>query len=242
MNLYDSIIEKIDALTGNGAKRVFKYDESKAWRETKEFELILQKDMAYELGGDNKPAVNFTCVTTNADFFNGDEVVVIGEDLPKLAGSVPYARIAVLLTDELGNSELEDNEAIFRSVQAMDFVKYRVYPEGYMVRTSGQTGREQVRISKKALKEGMNFEKIGATFIKRYKVNKQVKNVKLIFVTDPNADYKGLTDSAKKVYDITHSLSKILEGLPTECASCSIKEICDEVEGMKELHFGKKSK
>ena len=26
--------------------------------------------------------------------------------------------------------------------------------------------------------------------------------------------------------------------MPTDCGSCSLKPICDEVEGMKELHFG----
>ena len=35
------------------------------------------------------------------------------------------------------------------------------------------------------------------------------------------------------------SLSKILEGMPTDCGSCNLKAICDEVEGMRELHFGK---
>lgn len=41
--------------------------------------------------------------------------------------------------------------------------------------------------------------------------------------------------------DITMTLSKILEGMPTDCGACNLKPICDEVEGMKELHFGKES-
>ncbi|MCF0140972.1 MAG: carbon monoxide dehydrogenase, partial [Mogibacterium sp.] len=64
----------------------------------------------------------------------------------------------------------------------------------------------------------------------------------LIFITAEDADYKELIASAKKVSDITRTLSKILEGMPTDCHSCSLKDICDEVEGMKELHFGKKAK
>ena len=42
----------------------------------------------------------------------------------------------------------------------------------------------------------------------------------------------------KTVRDITMSLSKILEGMPTDCGSCNLKPICGEVEGMRELHFG----
>ena len=36
----------------------------------------------------------------------------------------------------------------------------------------------------------------------------------------------------------------ILEGMPEDldCASCSFKPVCDEVEGLKELHFGKAGK
>jgi hypothetical protein len=28
--------------------------------------------------------------------------------------------------------------------------------------------------------------------------------------------------------------------MPTDCSACRLKPICDEVEGMKELHFGQK--
>ena len=49
---------------------------------------------------------------------------------------------------------------------------------------------------------------------------------------------KALKPNAKKVDDITKTLSHILDGLPTDCGHCSLKPVCDEVEGMKELHFG----
>ena len=38
--------------------------------------------------------------------------------------------------------------------------------------------------------------------------------------------------------DVTGTLTHILEVLPTDCSVCALKDICDEVEGMKELHFG----
>lgn len=65
--------------------------------------------------------------------------------------------------------------------------------------------------------------------------------VKLIFVTAPDADFKALQAAAKTTKDITLTLAKILEGMPTDCGSCNLKPICDEVEGMKELHFGKEA-
>ena len=62
----------------------------------------------------------------------------------------------------------------------------------------------------------------------------------MIFVTDPGADFAAARKSAKDVKNITMSLSQILKGMPTDCGSCNLKPICDEVEGMKELHFGRK--
>lgn len=47
-----------------------------------------------------------------------------------------------------------------------------------------------------------------------------------------------MKDNAKKAHDITDTLTHILEGLSTDCSVCALKDICDEVEGMKELHFG----
>ena len=47
-----------------------------------------------------------------------------------------------------------------------------------------------------------------------------------------------MRDLAKKCNAAASTLSHIMEGLPTDCSICSLKGICDEVEGMKELHFG----
>lgn len=242
MNLFDSIIEQISNMTGKTEPKRYDYNPAKSWEETGEFELILQKEMAYELGGNGKQAVNCTCVTTTPGFADKDEIIVFGPDLSEIKDASSYARIAILHTDEIGEEGATDTEKVFRSIQAMDFVKYRLFPKGFMVRASGQTNREQIRISKKAVKDGISFEKIGDTFITKYKQNKAVKSVKLIFITAEDADYAGLLKSAGKVTEITQSLSQIMKGLPTECGSCGLREICDEVEGLRELHFGNKNK
>jgi len=242
MNLFDNIIEQISDMTGKTEPKRYSYNPAKSWEETGSFELILQKEMAYELGGDGKQAVNCTCVTTTEGVVDCDEILVFGKDLSEIKGSVSYARIAILYTAEIEDEASTDTEKAFRSIQTMDFVKYRMFPKGFMVRASGQTNREQVRISKRAVKDGISFERVGNCFISKYKQNKAVKSVKLIFVTADDADYNGLLKSAEKVTEITRSLSQIAKGLPTECGSCGLREICDEVEGLRELHFGNKEK
>ena len=85
----------------------------------------------------------------------------------------------------------------------------------------------------------MSFRSVGADFIRRYKQNRSILAVKLLFITAPDADYAAMARDAKTVKDITLSLTRIMEGMPTDCGSCNLKAICDEVEGMRELHFGK---
>ena len=111
-----------------------------------------------------------------------------------------------------------------------------------MIRTSSESSREQVRLSKAALREGISFERVGAAFIRRYRQDPKVRHVRMLFLTAPDADHAEAAKCARSVRDITMSLTKILEGMPTNCGSCQLKPICDEVEGLKELHFGKKGR
>lgn len=239
MELYNPIIRSVAELVKDFPARVSPYNPANAWADTGAFELVMLRDAAFELGGDDKPAVNFTCVTTGHDLVERDEIAVIGPDLPQLRASTPYARIALLRVGDIESDDESDTEQAFRAIQDMDFVKYHVFPQGFMIRTSSENHREQVRISKDALRRGMTFEKVGCDFIRQYKQNPNILAVKMLFITDPNVDYGALKKHARQVYDITMSLTKILEGMPTDCGSCQLKPICDEVEGMKELHFGK---
>ena len=241
MELYNSIIEKVDGLLGSTSPKRYSYNPSGTWEDVGGNQLIMMKESAYELGGDNKPAVNYACISSD-DFVTEDEILVYGKDLSEIRGSVPFARIVLVKVASLQGEGEEDTEPLFRAIQDIDFVKYHVYPKGYMIRSSSDSFREQVRVSKEAVKKGITFEQVGNSYIKEYKKNPNVIAVKVIFSTVDDADYAEMRKDAKKVRDITKTLSKILEGMATDCHSCSLKEICDEVEGLKELHFGKEKK
>lgn len=241
MELYNSIIRDTEAALSQLQPMRFDYDPAKAWTSAKDFELVMAREGAYELGGGGKPAVCFSCVTTSGSLVGEDGIYVYGPDLKDLRADTPYARIALIRVGDIESDDENDTEEAFRAIQDIDFVRYRVFPKGFMMRTSSEAGREQVRVASSALKAGLTFEKLGNLFISNYKKNINVLNVKLIFITDQKADFAAMAKSAKTVHDITMSLSKILEGLPTDCASCNLKDICDEVEGMKELHFSSSS-
>ena len=238
MELYNHIIRGIASLTGRSEPQRYAYRPERAWEETEAFELIMARDTACELGGDGRPAVNFTCVTTSEELVGSDEILVYGPDLGVLSASAPFARITLLRVGDI-ESDDDDTEQAFRAIRNMDFVKYHVFPKGYMIRTSSENHREQVRVSREAVRRGISFERVGDVFIRRYKKDVNIISAKMLFLTAPDADYPALLKSAQQVSKITMGLTKIMEGMSTDCAACSLKPICDEVEGMKELHFGK---
>ena len=142
MELYNPIIREVEALAGASTPKRYAYDPAEAWEDTGAFELVMLRDAAFELGGSGKSAVNFTCVTSSAELVPGDEIVVCGPDLDELNGDSHYARIALLRVGDIESDDEDDTEQAFRAIQDMDFVKYHVFPKGYMIRTSSESNRE----------------------------------------------------------------------------------------------------
>lgn len=234
MELYNSLIKESNSLLEKGSPRVWEYRPGDAWKDIGSSELVLQKDAAYELGAMGKGSANYVLFTSNPELVNKDQILLYGADLGEIKGEVDFARIVLLRVGLIDG----DDEAVYRTLKDIEFAKYHVYPEGYMVRMSPESYREQVRVSKQALKKGISFKNIGANYITAYKKDPNVLNATVIFVTAPGYDYGAMKKLAKKANDVTGTLTHILEGLPTDCSVCALKDICDEVEGMKELHFG----
>ena len=234
MELFNSLFHDTAALLEGSRATVWSYEPSAAWRDIGNSELVLQKDAAYELGASGKGSANFVLFTSSEELGGKDQVVLCGRDLCDIKGDCDFARIVLLRVGVLD----DDNENVYRILKDIEFAKYHVYPEGYMVRMSPENYREQVRVSKKAIRDGINFRAIGASYIKAYKKDPNVLNATVIFLTAPGFDYKAMKDIAKKASDATNTLTHILEGLSTDCSVCALKDVCDEIEGMKELHFG----
>lgn len=237
MILYDSIIKSTETILSEKEGAVYLAQSTRVWKDRGESELIMRRDAAYELGGPGLPSVNYTCVTTSG-LISEDEVYVYGPDLNEIRADVPFAKIVLLETEDLGESE--DEEKAYDAIRKIEFVRYHVFPVGYMVRVSAQSNEEQVRVSRKVVRAGIRFSYVGAAYIRKYKAIPLVKHVRVIFVTDGELVEK-LKPFAGKVDDITKTLTHILDGLPTDCGHCSMKPICDEVDGMRELHLGRKA-
>lgn len=208
------------------------------WNCTKQETLVLRGDMAYELGGSGKPAVSGLCFTTDETLVPSGGTFLIGPDLPEIREDPGYARITMLRLDPKiprGEGEMESQRR-YHQFREMDYTRYHLYPEGYMMRISAVKEREPVRIAKRALQAGIGFANVGKAFEKAYLEKPWVKAVRIYFVTDPGADFRLLGDYAHRFETITESMNRIFQGLRMDCNTCEQRRVCDLIDGMKEMH------
>ena len=233
MRLYDKDILACKKLLEERSAN--KLPAVKSWRCTDQEDLVLRSDMAYELGGGTKAAVSGLGFTTNSGLVPESGIFLIGPDLPEIQDDVPYARITLLRLEGVEDLEPQQLYSVFRK---LEYTRYHIYPEGYMMRISTVKEREPVRISKASLKEGMDFAGVGACFANQYIGNPWVKAVQTYFVTDSEADYGALWKCAHRFEQITESLNQVFQGFSMDCSTCSQRVLCEEIDGLKELHKG----
>lgn len=224
MDFFNSLIEDTQALLSNLPQKAFEYNKSGTWEDIGYNQVILQRDTAYEISG-----TGFNLVTTEK---LTDEIIVIGEDLNNIKADCKFARISIVQIEDTA-----DEQKAYNLIRKIEYVKYHYFPDGYMLRTSSRSHKEAVRVSKKAIKNEISFEKVGNLLISKYKEVPAVKGVTVIFVTEKSADFNALSALAEKNNQITETLNHIMNSVNFDCSTCNLKPICDEVEGMKELHF-----
>lgn len=229
MNFFDKLIDEVDGIIAPCTKSEFAFSPDKASRDVGRNELVLQRDMAFELEG-----VGFNLITSKS--LGDSSTVVVGSDLPNISSYTKFARVTVIEIDDVDD---EDEQKAYDLIRKIEYIKYHYFPEGYMVRSSSADHIEDVRVSKNAVKNGISFENVGNLLISKYLEHKSVKAVRNIFITDKSVDFKQLEKLAFKNYDITEALNHIMKNINFDCNACNLKAICDEVEGMKELHFKK---
>ena len=233
MKLYDETIRRVEDLLGDYSLQSLNVANA-AWEDVGDHNLILRSDMAYELGGGTYPAVSAMAVTADTSFVEEDGVYLIGPNLGEITADTPYARIALVRVDADG---MGDGNALYNAIRKIEYVRYHINPKGYMTRISASNGREPVRVGKEALSEGLDFAKVGKLFLDKYHENPHIQAVKLIFVTLPEFDYKSLGTLATQCESITGTIDHIFKNVMMDCKSCSLQQVCDEVEGLRELHF-----
>ena len=228
MILYDSLINQIkNLLPGDGKRFSYKNEQLKNGGKNA---ILFLKDTAYELGGSQKPCVSTLAPTSSMQFDNS--TILYGKDLYEIKEDCAFGKIVLVQIDDI------DEESAFDKIKELELVRYNYCPEGFMTRASALNMREQIRVSKKAVKSKISFADYGNSLIGEYLKNPIVKSARVIFITQPQA-LDALCMLADKIKSTTSALNHILDNVLFDCSTCNLKEICDEVDGMKELHMKK---
>lgn len=230
MKLYDSTIKKSLELAGS---QLTPLSQTSSWKNLNEKVFIFPTDSSVELGASDKDSSYLIAYTTDENLVNKDEILLRGKDIKDLKGDEPFARIAILLIDD---SKHQDEQKIYRFLRDIEYKRYKVNPDGYMIRVNTNQLREGARVSKAAVKKGISFADVGKILQDAYKQDENVKAVKQIFITDPGFDFETFVGVAKLNEGITVTLDHILKNLKMDCNTCSFKDICDTIEGMRDIH------
>lgn len=196
--------------------------------------ILFRNDTAYELGGSGKSAVSSIVFTDSPSMC--DEVLLYGYDLNEIKEDTPFAHLTFVQLKQKNEEELS-----YEQLKNIGFTLFQLYPEGYHIRISPSTGKEQVRVAKTVLQSNpsLSFLNVGCSLIQAFKEHEDVEYVRTIFITHPDFDYRELSVLAEKAKKITDAVQSTLQLDTLDCASCKLKPICDEVDGLRELHFKK---
>jgi CO dehydrogenase/acetyl-CoA synthase beta subunit len=176
-----------------------------------------------------QPCVSTTAVSSDIEFDNG--VYLVGKDLCQIKKDCQFAKVVFIQTEDM-----QDDDVAFNTIKDLEGMCYRFSLDGFMTRSSALNMREQIRVSKKAIKNKLSFGDYGKALVEEYLKNPAVKSVQIYFVTGI-VDFDILSKNAQKIKETTSALNHILDNILFDCSSCKLKDLCDEVEGMKELHM-----
>ena len=234
MKLFEDVIKEVRALLPDLPDKSCGFEECLCAEPGDKNALLFRSDTAFELGGGGKYAVESTMFTSFSEA--GDEVLLFGKDLNEITEDVSFAHLTFIQLEEKSEENLH-----YEQLKSIGFTVFQLYPKGYHIRISPSAGREQVKVSKEALKRKppLSFMNIGCSLIKLLKEQDDVAYVKTVFITCPDVDYPALAALARRAKRITDAVQKTLQLDELDCAACKMKPICDEVEGLRELHFQK---
>lgn len=237
MQVYDKIIQTTREILDPFPVRDITGKRAKKWNMLTENEFLLRRDVAFELGVRTLPATCYQAVTSTEGMIEKDGIFLYGPDLQEIRQDVPFSRITFIQIDPI-----EDQDKAYRQIKKLEFARFKIIPEGYMMLSSSMEQKEQVRVSKKAIQKGLDFATIGNIIIDKYKKEFGAKHVQVLFITERLPVLEKLAEQGRKVDEITNAFDHILKNIVLDCDLCPLHPICDDVEELRKLHFREKER
>lgn len=236
MKVYDNVIKETLDVLKNYECRELKVHKDVIWNCLKNNEFLLEREVAFELGSRMNPCTVYNCLTSNCELINNDRILLYGKDLNEIKHSTNFSRITFINVDKV-----DDPNKAYIGIKRLEYERFKVIPQGYMILSSSIENKENVRVSKEAIKMGINFEIIGNLFINHYKKIEGVNNVWMIFLVGDYPFIDELIEKSREVDSITNAFDHILKNVIVDCESCPLTSICDDIEALRELHFNAKN-
>ena len=232
MKIFDDVTEKMLSLLPEVADKSILFDNELCAENGDKNAILFRSDTAYELGGSGKSSVSSIVFTDLPPM--RDEVVLYGPDLSEINEDIPFAHLTFVSLKQKNEEELT-----YEQLKNIGFTAFQIYPEGYHIRISPSASKEQVRVAKTVLQseQPLSFMNVGCSLIRAFKENNDVESVRTVFITKKDFNYRELSILAQKAKKITDAVHSTLQLDELDCASCKMKPVCDEVEGLRELHF-----
>ncbi len=236
MNVYDNLIKETLSIL---QKQNFTQLEVKPceWNMLKANEFLMGKEVRFELGDRFKDSVVYHVPTSDKALIGEDKIFLLGQDLQNIKADTNFSRVTLFNIDDI-----PDPNKAYIGVRKLNYERYKVIPEGYMVLSSSFENKENVRVSKKAIKKGLTFEVLGNLYIQHYKQLEGVNNVQVYFIVGDHDFVKDLMNVSSKVNEVTNAFDHILKNVILDCDVCPLKTICEDIEALRELHFSVKDK
>lgn len=235
MKVYDNVIKETLDILKDYEGRELKVNNDVTWNCLRNNEFLMEREVAFELGDRINPCTVYNCLTSNDELINEDRILLYGKDLKEIKENTNFSRITFMNVDQV-----QDPNKAYIGIKRLEYERFKVIPEGYMILSSSIENKENVRVSKKAVKKGINFETIGNLFINHYKKIEGVNNVWMIFLVGDFPFIHKLVEKSREVDAITNAFDHILKNVIVDCEHCPLTVICEDIEALRELHFNAK--
>lgn len=233
MNLFDDIINEVrDFLLCKKDVIISKEIDYNlvSWPKAKGKNLVLASDMAVELGNPRQESVAFMIWTQNPDLVKNGVYHLIGPDLPNAKGqSLPFGKVVMLKV-----SEMDENNC-YKRHQSLEFARYDLDLEGYMLRAASQYLREWSRVSNQAIEKGFSFSVLAVELSRLYRMFDFVEGIECLFITSSCQDVRALSIMGQKVEKRIAAMNRMAIEMNFDCDQCEYVEVCTEVEGLRIL-------
>lgn len=191
-------------------------------------QVVLRSEGGLELGSTSTSSLSL--VLWDATTPEGDEVFLVGPDLPELEDSAPFGQVV------MARVELDDDAHYERYRQLREAV-YRLRVRGVMTRVLPSRQSVWCRVHRDSLRGGLDARVLGGSLCAAVRALPFVRAARVVLVTAGDDALAELAPLADRVLEVATALSKIHEtAMDLDCDDCELRAVCDSVQELRRIH------